>query len=75
MSSNRSMKRRYNRTSSRRLYTSLVNKATLCKVSLVVSLFWNHSDAGWVDPDTPQQFQTATAFTQGDDREYELVRR
>jgi len=67
------MKRRYNRTSSRRLYTSLVNKATLCKVSLVVSLFWNHSDAGWVDPDTPQQFQTATAFTQGDDREYELV--
>lgn len=30
--------------------------------------------AGWVDPDTPEEFRTTTSNYAGDKREYELVR-
>lgn len=43
-------------------------------VSLVFLAGIDNTDAGWVDPDTPKEFFTTQALTQGDDREYELVR-
>jgi hypothetical protein len=30
--------------------------------------------AGWIDPDTPQQYRTTEPLTKGDDREFQLVR-
>jgi hypothetical protein len=43
-------------------------------IVLLQSHLWTLSDGIWVDPDTPPAHLTTNALTEGDDRQFELVR-
>ena len=46
----------------------------LCSIVFALSIGRHECNAGWVDPDTPEEFRTTTADYKEDTREYELVR-
>jgi hypothetical protein len=52
--------------------TSRICLATVLLVACTFSRF-EHGDASWVDPDTPDVGLTTEPLTRGDDREYTLV--
>ena len=54
---------------------STASRICLVAVLLVACTFsqFEHGDASWVDPDTPDAGLTTEPLTTGDDREYTLV--
>ncbi len=46
----------------------------LLRLLLVSSIMMQHVHCHWIDPDTNQDFYTTIPLTNGDNREYQLVR-
>ena len=50
-----------------------MQKSSFLSACLLVALSTSNCNAGWVDPDTPEEFLSTTAHFEEDTREYELV--
>ena len=55
------------------MWQSMNNQVSFLALLLCTSGSKLQCHAGWVDPDTPEEFSSTTAYFESDTREYELV--